>query len=448
MDAARAYNRAAKDLHGSAAKLNLLPDEGTVGFETKTVAVTSVITRIEDRGTKDAESDPQEGKKGETDEYLSAPAVNASGANEGVAIESTATVVSSKLEDVGQAANATPTRNATSSLSDVGTLNVDGNAEAYGVGAQTEPIEGLTNATTADFGVGVGGTQNESINLPPAEVSVIGNDSLFLPELDFRDLEEIPMSAGPSLTDDSTWWQGASSEAHGRLSSEINRNSESFSRISDGGTKVSLPLELELTSDLEKIAKVGDVSAEEIGISEIPSSMPIQSDCITSSSGSRDTKCLPPVMAVTPDASREGPVLSSSQSDLKPCLAEEPGGSSQTLLALPGAELKTASFGFDGPSRLHTLEDTSSLDHGAVAVSPPGATASAHNDVISGEGGVINEGTGDSGGRDENAWCARAPVETGGWEWDNTGEDLYEEKLKGVVDVRCVSTNGVTHHVV
>lgn len=433
LDAARAYNRAAKDLHGAAAKLNLLPDEGTVGFETKNITITHGMTHIEEGGTKGAESEPQEGEKGKTDEHRAAPAVNASsGANEGVTIKSTATGVSRK------AVNDTPTRNTSSSLSDVGTSDVDSKVEAYDVSTQSEPIEGLTNAATADFGVGIGGTQNESMKLPPADGSVVGSDSPFLPELDFRDLEEIPMSAGPSLTDDSTW-KAASSEAHSHLSPEISRSSDSFSRISDGVDKVSLSLEQGLMSDLGKKYKVVDISAEEIDVSEIPSSMPLQSDRFTSSSGLRDTKCLSPAMAVTPDASREGPVLSTSQSDLKPCFAEEPGGS-----ALPGAELQTVSS-----SRLQTLEDTNSFDLGAVAVSPPEANASAHHDVIPGEGGVINEGTGGSGGRVAgDAWCPRDPVGTGGWAWDKTGEDLYEEKLKGVVDVRCVSPNGGTHPVV
>lgn len=451
LDAARAYNRAAKALHGSAAKLNLLPDKETVGVETKNVALTSGMTHIEDGGMKGAVSDAQEGGKGETDEHRAAPAVNASsGANEGVTIKSTPTVVSLKLEDVGKEANATPTWNTSSSSGGVGTLGVDGNVEAYGVGAQFEPIAGLMNATMADFSVGIGGTQNESMNSPPTDVRVIGNDFPFLPELDFRDLEEIPMSAGPSLADDSNW-KAASSEADIRLSSEISRSGDSFSRISGDG-KVSLPLEQELTPDLEKFTRAGDVSAGEIDVSEVPSSMPLQVDRLTSSSGLHDTKRLSaaaaaptPDAAATPDAFSEGPVLSSSHSGLKPCFAEEAGGSSQTFLALPDAKLQTVSSGFDGPSPLQTLEETNLSDVGAVAVLPPGATASVDHEVISGEGGVIelgaDEGTGDSYGRDGDAWRLRAPEGTGSSAWEKAGEDLYEENLKGVVDVRCVSPN-------
>ena len=461
LDAARAYNRAAQALHGSAAKLNLVPDEEiTAGHkpEKNVLSAASAETLGEGESARGVVPDVQECAAAsgplalnETQRHDSvAPAFPAMyGTGEGKASTSSATAADSRVSDAGRDDNTAAARNSTSSLKGAGaTAGTDDRIEVHRVDARSVSTVELANETAVDVhidvGVGVDPGNRGSGITDMIAVDPVGTGSSVLPELDFRDLEEIPVSTGPSLWEDS---------ASSRFIDENNSGGASASSFSFGQATNPFvrhdPSQQELAatnSNLKDGAGVGNVTAEEVKVTEVPSSMLLHGDEARALSPSprevHDVKrsaaavMIPGVKAI-PDASSAGPAerarvyLESSPSEPAPTERQvvgagaDPPSTSRPPEAMDGLGLESTAVG--------------------VAVLHPEGAASSDNEAVHGESdvpamhGPVAVAGGDGSEEDVvDAWVSTSPSTAGivGWERDEAGDGLYEEKLKGVVDVR------------
>lgn len=209
LDAARAYNKAARSLHGSAAKLNLLPESAAAPQEPAGTAAEAAAT-LEEAAAEAAAAT----------ERSAVAAALASIELEAAEAAKAATGASATSESRGKG------RSSKSELS--GIVKEDTGKETAingrGVGSLSEtpatvsstPVEAEAEMSTARAEVVVDAGSSCASTAAPATATDWGHPG----ELDFRDLEEIPEAKGTPLWDidpelESAWATVVESETRG-----------------------------------------------------------------------------------------------------------------------------------------------------------------------------------------------------------------------------------------
>lgn len=497
LDAARAYNQAARSLHGSAAKLNLLPDEA----QQSTIAPSapSATPGLQDEGGVDTLQDgtPRVENSGGTDGIAEQHVAKDENISARAAASTTTEAgAEAKIEIGTEVGDDTTTAVETPPVEESRLPGVDRNASSVAAATQSsaevsfapEPLppsfqvaEHEAPATEIEgMGQGAGiediGSRAVSSAVDAAALTGTGGKAIdtqpaFPEELDFRDLEEIPISTGPSLWDtklDSAW---VIASADGGCTA--GGDSSVDAPVHDGmvgGRGSGLFMEDAAARREEARGLVpgepggpdgnGDLHGAAVGGPEaavIPLVMRSDEPLVfrPPSTTATTPHAAAAAMASVPGQSEAGPARSGVQPGSNPPAAAEAQDLGSSSSWHP-AERPAATAGDQrlesGPPGAVVSMPITAPGGGTAAdavISESEATAGVDGHLLLPAGKIAVagweearqgdmesvEGAGEEGGQ---AWLRAAAPGGGGWERDETGDEFYEEKLKGVVDVRCV----------
>ena len=624
MDAARAYNKAARALHGSAAKLNTLPidapaaaaaaavlppvlAEAETNTEPEAAAKTTEATAAETAAVKAAKAAATaEATEAETAQAAAAEekaaAAKASAAADEAAAEETTAAAAAKSEE---------SATATTDLSAPTATGKGGTERPQPAGPDKTDTSNLKPTKAKDHNdpnpspaVESGGVLHETssdlpLNPDPAPLSPVGTSSTtgqeqapaaeagrappdtgvameagalanvtdpvdlsgdcFPPELDFRDLEEIPESSGASLLWDAeldSAWVGSGSESSGSAAA-ASRVEDSggggFGSVSGSGSgsgsgssgvsnaagaasqeqlegegvlaartllggsaegealaaidaaaddTTALPASAaSTTSEKSPVLTVPEQTDESLALpaSTSTATPPTVASAVPTTTAAAATMATPAAMAsvggkvkqdelpsrssvgrgksaataATANTPTANPAITTTTTTTTTTAAATPAAAATTATATThnGAGAGSASSAgsadsADGAAGSASTASSAGSAGSAAATMPIGAASVLEEAVpssaamaspgdwdweltrpVQGGIGVGGEGVGEGGGGDvgesgvfseeREAWLVEAAPGVGGWERDETGDEFYEEKLKGVVDVRC-----------
>lgn len=296
-----------------------------------------------------------------------------------------------------------------------------------------------------------------------ADANITPGPCLYPEELDFRDLEEIPESAGPSLWDDAevepAWMVASKVEVAGgdpvRSGSSDNNASavvkDSGTQGEEGTPKASDLGELEGIMQGGRDAEgVSTATAAAPTAAEPPLTMPTDGDMslLPSSTAAPTTPRLAAqaIAAVGHESSEVGlvqaPPLSAAPEELAHSSISSSHPTERPGLAADDPLLKpTAPEGSTDDTVTCTDPGMRAAKDIGGSEEPPRVEGPLQASVVV-EGKLENAekdgaGRGEEEEEEKNAWLgAAATGGNRGWQRDETGDEFYEEKLKGVVDVR------------
>lgn len=494
LDAARAYNQAARNLHGSAAKLNSLPEDLSPPADVTPKEEENTVY-IDAGGIDNILRHGENVKASRNEDEIRPPSTEHTGGGMMTDSRPGDTIATG-------AADPAPPPIAAESATD-GTKTIDEHAKP------------AVSQTSSTHGLQLSAPETASMTVSTS-TDPVGEDKTYQEEpLDFRDLEEIPESTGPSLWDttlDGTRWASVSKNAfeHAAVVESSWKSHSASSAIieSDDGVKKGAAVHAPGVNhtDIQGMDDVGGVQAEiasATGTTPPPIPPPPVLDEAISQISQSGIASTTPRAAAAAIASVAGPVSTSASGrrfELASSSATDTPGDHSSADVTDAAAAADASLPLSSPlMEEHTADVLAASATDPAAVSEKAdplkslrssqegraiasidqidasAASTAHSPIAGVTGAEAADAsatpreeahTGDesepppipalppavaaeweearhamgeraAGGEGEAWQQAIATSGIGGWDRDETGSEFYEERLKSVVDVRC-----------